>query len=104
MTRPPVVVQVKPARKPTGTTTPKPHAEWLPKEATGTAFKGKPNPLAVAQHWLGTRLTERRLPDGSLGYFLDGTPADLTRLMRETNRALLAHGQEQLIANPAWRP
>ena len=61
--------------------------------------KQKPNPLTVAQFWLGDRLRERN------GCFvLDGVPARLEEVMRETNRVLRASGAEMIDVNPRWLP
>lgn len=89
MTRPPLVVKRSLPDKPA-----QPHAA----DRHDFTPKGKPNPMAVAHFWLGHRLEER-----PLGYFLDGTPAGLDRIMRETNRLLKAKGREQVSHNEAWR-
>jgi hypothetical protein len=59
----------------------------------------KPNPMAVAQFWLGTRLEER-----PAGYFLDRQPAGLDKIMREANRVAMASGAEPLLYKDSWRP
>ncbi len=66
--------------------------------------KQKMNPLAFAQFWLGRRLTERTMPDGSVGTFLDGSPVKLDAIMREANRAARLAGQTMLSINPRWVP
>ena len=60
--------------------------------------KDKPSPLYVAFNWLGSRLSER---PGS-GYWLDGVPASLNSIMRETNRVIAEAGAEQVGGNPDW--
>ena len=92
MTRQPVVVVLKSIATP-------PRREQLPADRHDYNPKQRPNPLAVAQFWLGSRFEER-----TAGYFLDGTPADLTRLMRETNIVLKANGHEPIATNPRWLP
>jgi hypothetical protein len=57
----------------------------------------KPNPIAIAQVWLGSRLQER-----PSGYWLDGIPVSLKTIMRETNRLLVASGCDQIASNPVW--
>jgi hypothetical protein len=57
----------------------------------------KPSPLAVAQATLGSRFGER--PETLL---LDGQPAKLTAIMKETNRVLKDQGLPQVDANSAW--
>ncbi len=36
------------------------------------------------------------------GYFLDGVPVSLTRMMRAVNRLLVAEGVEPISINPMW--
>ena len=62
----------------------------------------RPNPLGVAQIWLGSRLTEKTMPDGSTSHFLDGRPTYLDAIMRETNRVLQANGHEQIGRSERW--
>ncbi len=57
----------------------------------------KLNPIVVAAHWLSGRFEER-----PAGYYLDGQPAKLNRIMRETNRLLKENGQPQIGTNPTW--
>jgi len=64
---------------------------------TPRSMESKPSPLAVAAHWLASRLVEK--PGG---YFLDGTPVSLNQLMKETNRLLAKNGLPQRLENPLW--
>ena len=59
--------------------------------------KDKPNPVAVAFHWLGMRLVEK-----PSGFWLDGRPASLDTVMRETNAVLKREGVDQ-IGVEKWR-
>lgn len=59
--------------------------------------KEKPNPLALARIWLGRRLVEK-----PSGYWLDGLPVGLAKIMVETNRLLKASGCE-MIGPEKWR-
>lgn len=95
MTRPPMVVYVKPQKTIDRAFRPdtKHHAE----AASYTPPKGKQNPLKVAEHWLGRRLEER-----ATGYFLDRVPASLDTIVREMNRVLVANGLEQVTASDKW--
>lgn len=61
--------------------------------------KGKPNPLTVAQQWLGARLVLREAGHHSL----DGQPAGLDAIMRATNAILVANGFEQVVHSDRWR-
>ena len=58
----------------------------------------RPNPLTDAKIWLGKRLEEKKS-----GYFLDGVPSNLTRIMRAYNRMRKAAGAEQIVSNANWR-
>ena len=96
MTRPPLVVVIPKRASPPVPA--QPHAaenhSYIPRQ--------RPNPLTVAQHWLGRRLSERTLPDGSVGCFLDGRPTNLAATMRAANAVLKANGVEQIGTNPRW--
>jgi hypothetical protein len=59
--------------------------------------KSRPNPMAVASYWLGARLIEK-----PSGYWLDGVPVNLPKIMQETNRALVQAGVDQLGPD-GWR-
>jgi hypothetical protein len=69
----------------------------LPKERDDRGYTSRQNPIQVAKWILSTRLEER-----PAGYFLDGRPAKLNLIMRETNRVRVASGMEQIDTNPAW--
>ncbi|MBP3955429.1 hypothetical protein J8F10_09060 [Gemmata sp. G18] len=88
MTKPPIVLY-RPSK-------PSPPVK-SPTEQNKFTPVNKPNPLSVAQATLGSRFGER--PETLL---LDGQPAKLDRVMRETNRVLKAQGLAQVNANPAW--
>ena len=55
------------------------------------------NPIRAAFHYLHGRIAER---NGL--YWLDGTPADLTRIMRAVNALKRADGQVQFTASDQW--
>jgi hypothetical protein len=76
----------------------------VPQQAAGYIPAQKASPLVFAQLWLGTRLDERRMPDGSTSYYLDGRPARLDALMLEANRMAARRGQPMLTVNPRWVP
>lgn len=59
--------------------------------------KGKPNPLAIARLWLGTRLVEK-----PSGYWLDSVPVGLTGIMQATNRLMKKEGAEQIAYSADW--
>lgn len=92
MTRPPLVVVIP--KKPS----PPARPEQSPLERHTYQPKPKPNPVAVAQSRLGTRLVEKES-----GFWLDGRPAKLEQVMRETNRLLKAQGIEQIVTSERWR-
>lgn len=93
MTRkPPVVVVLKSAPVPAPTVPPLLDRNDRPP-------KQKPNPVTIAQFWLGNRLEER---NGC--FILDGVPARLDTVMRETNRLLKASGADIIDVNPRWVP
>jgi hypothetical protein len=56
------------------------------------------NPIDVARHWLGPRLTER--PGG---YWLDGGPVNLKLIMQAVNRIRVNMGIEQITLHETWR-
>lgn len=60
--------------------------------------KVKQNPLGFAATWLGGRLKERP----GAGYVIDGTPANLTQIMRAANAAAKRMGAEQLGYSESW--
>lgn len=90
--KPPFIVIHRPITTP-------PRPERSPVERPAFTPKEKPNPLVLAQFWLRGRLEER-----TLGFFLDGQPASLDRLMRETYRVMIAQGEQPDIPNDRWRP
>lgn len=63
----------------------------------GAKPKDKPNPLKVAEKYLLNRLSEK---NGL--YWVDGVPASLEKIMRETNLILKASGIEQIGHSPRW--
>lgn len=62
--------------------------------------KARDNPLQIARMWLGQRLVEKP----GAGYFIDGTPVSLGKMMQETYRVMMKSGVQPEIANPSWRP
>ncbi|MDY3551430.1 hypothetical protein R5W24_000506 [Gemmata sp. JC717] len=91
MTRRPPLVIVK--------NSPKPPTPWkLPAELPAYTPKEKVSPMVAAQRCLGERLQDR----GEMGYYLDGQPANLTRIMRAANRVLKSHGHDQINSHPGW--
>jgi hypothetical protein len=94
--RPPLVVHIK---SPKSVKRYLSEAPRLPVEPNRTALpKDKPNPLRVAEQWLGMRLELR--DTGS--HRLDGVPVSLHTIMRATNAILAAKGVEQIQYDPKW--
>ncbi len=89
MSRPPFLVVHRPIRSP--------FREKSPLESPRYTPPPKLSPLVVAKTTLGDRLDER-----DSGFWLDGSPAKLKDVMRETNRILKASDQPQVTVNPAW--
>lgn len=58
----------------------------------------KPNPIVIAQRWLGSRLK-----DNGRQYFLDNHPVSLNQVMWATNRLLVDNGLKQITHNEIWR-
>ena len=96
MTRPPLVI----VKRSLPVRAAQPHATDRPEFAP----RQKPNPIAFAQFWLGDRLQERLMSDGSTSHFLDGSPSNLDAFMQEANRMASLAGQDMLSANPRWLP
>lgn len=77
----------------------KKHEPWFP---GGIIPNEKPNPISVAKHYLNLIGRSPRLVERNTAYWLDGRPATITDIMRETNRLRLHDGKRQLDFNPAW--
>ena len=58
----------------------------------------KPNPVALAIAYLGSRLEEK-----PSGYWLDGHPVSLDTLMKACNRVRVGMGMEQITCSEKWR-
>jgi hypothetical protein len=69
---------------------PRPVQHPTEKDAIG-APPDKPNPVKVAERWLGKRLVEK-----PSGFWLDGRPASLDNVMRATNTVLKGQDIEQV--------
>jgi hypothetical protein len=65
-------------------------------------FKDRPNPLAQAKAWLGSRLVEKH-EGGRMEYRLDGRPTDLTKIMKAYNAMRVAMNMPQVLDNATWR-
>lgn len=92
MTKPPLIVVHRRITAP-------PRPERSATERHTFISQQKPNPLTLAQCWLGPRLEDR-----PLSLYLDGQPAKLDRVMQETYRVMIAAGEQPDIPNERWRP
>ena len=69
----------------------------MPTESPAYTPPVKMSTLALARHYLGTRLKE-----GDDCFRLDGSPSSLAAVMRAANRVMHEQGIPQLAVNPAW--
>jgi hypothetical protein len=83
---------------------PEPEKASVPPQANGRLPASKPCPISFARQRLGSRFSERTLPDGSTSYFLDGGPTSLDAFMLEANRVAAAKGDAMLTVNRRWVP
>ncbi|QEL19322.1 helix-turn-helix transcriptional regulator [Limnoglobus roseus] len=77
--------------------------DFLP---VGKLATEKPDPIQIAKESLIDayllKLTKPILDIRDDGFYLRGKPANLSDVMKETNRHRIGWGLEQVVTNPAW--
>ncbi|QEL16773.1 helix-turn-helix transcriptional regulator [Limnoglobus roseus] len=87
------------------------HKRVMPSQADdflplGKMASEKPDPIRLAKESLIDayllKLTKPILDIRDDGFYLRGKPANLSDVMKETNRHRIGWGLEQVVTNPAW--